>query len=94
VVAERKRRLRHADSMKFLALLSELPIEVEQQIPEKFMRGMYSLARDAQLSTYDAAYLDLAMRKGLPLATLDKALRRAANDFNIDIFDKDVYPKT
>ena len=88
VVAERKGRLKRGDCLRFLELLSELPIEIEQESPERLMREIYMLARDAQLSTYDASYLDLAMRKGLPLATLDKALIGAASNFNIELFKK------
>ena len=42
------------------------------------MSDILFLARQYSLSTYDASYLDLAMREGLPLATLDKSLQRAA----------------
>ena len=86
VVAERKGRLKRGDCLGFLEILSELPIDIEQESPARLMREIYMLARDAQLSTYDASYLDLAMRKGLPIATLDKDLIRAASDFNIELF--------
>jgi len=69
VVAERKGRLKHIDSIKFWELLSELPIDVEQELSEKMIRNIFILAREAQLSTYDASYLELAIRKDLPLAT-------------------------
>ncbi len=88
VVAERKGRLKHIDSIKFWELLSELPIDVEQELSEKMIRNIFILAREAQLSTYDASYLELAIRKDLPLATLDKALLRAAEKFNIEIYKK------
>ena len=42
------------------------------------MKDLLALARAHDLSSYDASYLDLAMKKGLPLATLDKKLKRAA----------------
>ena len=86
VVAERKRRLNRSDSLRFLGLLAELPIDIEQEGPERLMKEIYFLARDTQLSTYDACYLDLAMRKGLPLASLDKALINAARDLKVEIF--------
>ncbi len=87
VVAERKSRLKYIDCIQFWELLSELPIDVEDQISEKVMRNVYTLARESQLSTYDASYLELAIRKNLPLATLDKALLRAARKFDIEIVD-------
>ncbi len=88
VVAERRGRLRYIDGVRFWELLSELPIDVEQQLSEKMMMNIFTLAREAQLSTYDASYLELAIRKKLPLATLDKALLRAAEKFNIEIYKK------
>jgi predicted nucleic acid-binding protein len=78
LVAERHHRLSEADSARFLALLSELPIFVEQEEPERMFKEILALARKYKLSTYDASYLDLAMRKGLPIATLDKHLMDAA----------------
>jgi predicted nucleic acid-binding protein len=44
------------------------------------------LARDYGLSAYDAAYLDVAVRQGAPLATLDNALREAGRSVGITIF--------
>ena len=88
VVAERKGRLRYIDCIQFWELLSELPIEVEGQVSEKVMMNVYTLARESQLSTYDACYLELAIRKNLPLATLNKALLGAARKFDIKIYNK------
>ncbi|MBW1732289.1 MAG: type II toxin-antitoxin system VapC family toxin [Deltaproteobacteria bacterium] len=90
VVAERKERLKRTDCLRFLDLLSRLPIDIEQEGPDRLMREVYLLARDTGLSTYDASYLDLAMRKGLPLATLDKALAEAARDLNVELFQTDL----
>ena len=88
VVAERRGRLKYIDSIRFLELLSELPIDIEQQLSEKMMIKIFMLAREAKLSSYDASYLELAIRKNLPLATLDSALLRAAEQFNIEIYKK------
>jgi predicted nucleic acid-binding protein len=77
-IAERHHRLSEADSARFLALLSELPIVIEQEEPERMFKEILALARKHSLSSYDASYLDLAMRKGLNLATLDKDLVAAA----------------
>ena len=81
--AERKKFMREADSVHFLSLLSQLPIIVEYESPEKAMKDLLGLARAHNLSSYDASYLDLAMRKGLPLATLDEKLRKAAANTNV-----------
>ncbi len=88
VVAERRERLKYIDSVRFWELLSELPIDIEQQVSEKIIMNIFMLAREAQLSTYDASYLELAKRKNLPLATLDNALLRATKKFNIEIYKK------
>ena len=78
LVAERKKRLSEADSARFIALLTELPITIEQEPPGRMLKEILALAREHQLSSYDASYLDLAMRKGLPIATLDNGLVAAA----------------
>ncbi len=85
LVAERKKRLSEADSTRFITLLAELPILIEQEPPERMMRDILALAREHQISTYDASYLDLAMRKGLPIATLDKGLKKAAKRSQVSI---------
>jgi predicted nucleic acid-binding protein len=78
LVAERHHRLSEADSARFLVLLYELPIVIEQEEPDRMFKEILALAREYKLSTYDASYLDLAMRKGLALATQDKNLAAAA----------------
>ncbi len=83
VVTERRRRLDVSDSTRFLGLLDALPIQVVQETPDRMINHILGLARAHRLSTYDASYLDLAMRMGLPMATLDKALANAANDCGV-----------
>jgi len=85
LVSERRRRLSEADSTRFLTLLSQLPLTVEQEQSEKTMMRILALARKHKLSSYDASYLDLAMRNGLPIATLDKNLRAAAKRAQVTI---------
>lgn len=85
LVAERKKRIGEADSARFIALLTELPIIVEQEPPERMIKEIFALAREHKLSSYDASYLDLAMRKGLPVATLDKNLIAAAKRSKVPI---------
>ena len=74
LVAERKRHIGKADVVRFLELVGSLPILVEQESPERMLTDILALARELRLSTYDASYLDLAMRSDLPLATQDRAL--------------------
>jgi predicted nucleic acid-binding protein len=84
LVAERQKRLSESDSIRFLTLLSQLPIVVEYERPE-MMKELLALARSNNLSSYDASYLDLAMRKGFPIATLDKMLIEAAIRIDVPI---------
>ena len=86
LVAERRRRIAHADAVQFLALLQELPIVVQPEAPERMLGEITALAREQQLSAYDASYLDLAMRMGLPLATQDETLRQAAARCGVRIY--------
>ena len=86
LVAERKKRLAEADSSRFLDLLSDLPIFVEQESPERMVKEIFALARNLDLSSYDASYLDLAMKKGLPIASVDKDLITASKKVKVPIF--------
>ncbi len=85
LAAERRKRLREIDSVRFLSLLSQLPIHVEQAWPERSMNELLALGRTNDLSSYDASYLDLAMRHGLPIATLDQKLAEAAKIMDVPI---------
>jgi len=85
LVAERRKRLSQADSSRFILLLLELPIIVEQESSARMFSEILALAREYKLSSYDASYLDLAMRKGLPIATTDKNLLAAARRSNVSI---------
>jgi predicted nucleic acid-binding protein len=86
VVGERCRRLDEASVLTFVALLASLPITLDQETPERALRETLSLARERNLSSYDAAYLELATRRGLPLATLDQRLRNAAAAVGVDFY--------
>ena len=86
VVAERRRLLDQASSTRFLNLLHQLPITIEQESPSRMFGEILLLAREQQLSTYDASYLDLAMRSGLPLASRNSALIQAAERCGVKQF--------
>lgn len=75
VISERRKRIAAAESTAFLRILNSFPIEVDEEPDED---AIFGFARRHQLSFYDAAYLEIAYRKKIPLATLDKALRSAA----------------
>ncbi len=77
VAFSKRKRITERQIREYLNLLKALPIRVESQsLPENI--DLESLARRTGLAAYDAAYLRLAMRLGLPLATSDAALRDAA----------------
>ncbi|KUR75293.1 type II toxin-antitoxin system VapC family toxin [Novosphingobium sp. Fuku2-ISO-50] len=73
---ERSGRIDGARSSRALALLNGLPIRLDHQPDDTVLMA---LARAHQLTAYDAAYLELALRESVPLATLDDALLRAAH---------------
>lgn len=85
LVSERKKRLTEAESVYFLELLAGLTIRVDVVPLVATLKTLPSLAREHKLSSYDAAYLDLAMREGLPLATRDDRLKTAAKRIGLTI---------
>ncbi len=85
LVGEHNKRIVESDSTRFIALLAELPIIVEQVPPERMLKEIFAIARKHKRSSYDASYLYLAMRKGLPIATLDNNLLAAAKRSKVPI---------
>ena len=75
VVNERRKRITESGTTSFLRDLNRIPIRVDRVPVET---EVLRLARAHRLSVYDAAYLELARREGLPLATLDRDLAGAA----------------
>lgn len=84
VVNERRGRIAPRRSDAFLAALSDLPLEVAA-LPSDL--AVLSLAREHRLTVYDASYLDLAGRLGVPLASLDRQLCEAAGAAGVAIFE-------
>lgn len=76
--AERRGRITPAESARFLALLESLPIEVDAHTAARAPREVLTLARAHGLTSYDAAYLELAARTGSAIATRHGALAAAA----------------
>ncbi len=85
LVAERKKRITKAASGHFIAMLSQLPIVVDSTEPERVLHDVISLARQYKLTSYDSSYIELAIRKGLPIASLDNAILKAAKDIQVQI---------
>ena len=83
LVAHRRQRLTAERLQQFLTTLSEL--EPQLHAPEFSLASRLSkLALQHQLTVYDAAYLDLGLRTGLPIATIDKALIRAMEAVGVE----------
>ena len=76
--AEDRGLITEARSEAFLAVLRRLRIEADPETFGQSLGSILQLARRYRLSSYDAAYLELALREGLALATLDEGLRKAA----------------
>jgi predicted nucleic acid-binding protein len=79
VSGERRRRIKRSESAAFVAMIEELPIDADPATGGRALHETINLAREHRLSAYEAAYLELAMRRGLPLATGDRSLAAAAH---------------
>lgn len=83
LVGERKRRLKLSDVPVVVALFRDLPLRAAPASIEAAFDRVSPIARDHRLTSYDAAYLALALDVGLPLATLDEPLLNAARALGI-----------
>ena len=86
LAGERSKRLRQPEIRRFTTLLEGLSLVQDVQPVSDHMRNVLPLAREYGLSAYDAAYLELSMRHGAPLATLDGKLQKAARKERIETF--------
>lgn len=84
--AEAKGLVTEARSGAFLEMLEDVDIEVDTATFQHTLSDTLQLARRYQLSSYDASYLELALRQGIPLATLDDDLRKAAKKTGVKRF--------
>lgn len=83
---ESKGLVTEADSQRFISLLARLNLVTDNATAAHALGDTLNLARRHKLSAYDAAYLELALRTGLPLATLDASLAKAATSAGVVIF--------
>ena len=86
LTGERSRRLRQPEIRRFTTLLEGLSLVQDAQPVGDHVSNVLPLAREYGLSAYDAAYLELSIRHGVPLATLDGRLQRAAQRAGIRVF--------
>lgn len=86
LVGERRKRLRQPEIQRFIALLESLSVIEDVQSAAVQIRNVLPIAREYELSAYDAAYLELSIRYHAPLASHDAKLRRAAGKAGVEIF--------
>lgn len=84
-MAEKRRRITPAKSDEFIHLLQLMDIEVDVESPGRAFEHVFPLCRVYGLTSYDAVYLDVALRNRLPLATLDDDLRAAARKAGVKL---------
>jgi predicted nucleic acid-binding protein len=87
-ISERKGRITRAKIGAFIALIDQFQLEIDTAGSDRAFTHILPLCRSYQLTSYDAVYLDLALRRGLPLATLDEPLRRAAKKAGVKLLGK------
>ena len=78
-LSERRGRITQARTAEFIALIEGLKIIIDEETPLRAFTRILDLAREQRLTAYDAAYLELAMRLGVPLASKDRDLCDAAD---------------
>ena len=86
-VSVRRGRLRHSDVINVMALFEQLELETDKSIGIEHSKEVYKVAQLYQLSAYDAAYLELALRRNASLASLDEQLVKAAINSGISVFN-------
>jgi predicted nucleic acid-binding protein len=86
LTAERRGRIVPGDARRFMVLVLSLPIVVDPVARRRAFEPIHAMGRKHGLTAYDAAYLELAVRLGIPLATLDHPLRQAAETEGVPLF--------
>ena len=85
LIAERKRRISRVQAERLLTFLAELPIITDTELSPARLPAILDLGRNLGITAYDAAYIELAVRLGLPLATLDRQMRRAGRTVGVPL---------
>jgi len=88
LMAQRRKRLTDAERIRLIELYRTLPIRTDMMLDSDSMPRFQRLGMDYDLSAYDAAYLELAQRRGLGLATVDRPLRSAAQIAGIKVISQ------
>ncbi len=85
ILAERRERISPAKLARAIELSLDLRVSLDRASAALALGAVHELARSQGLSAYDAAYLELAMREGIPLATQDEDLRNAAGRAGVSL---------
>ena len=85
LMAERRQRLSHAQRIEALQMLEALQLEIDRSSPAVVWHDVTQLAAQMGLTSYDAAYLELAMRLRAPLATRDRELQRCCATAGVEL---------
>lgn len=85
LVAERRNRMTQEQSEEAIALLQSLLIQIDTATDANALGATLAIGRQEGLAAYDAAYLELALRLGLPLATIDTRLAKAATRCGVEL---------
>jgi predicted nucleic acid-binding protein len=81
--SQRLGKITQAQASAFVALLDALGISIDTSTAQRALYTTLDLAKQFRLSAYDAAYLELALRENLPLATLDTQIQTAAREAGV-----------
>jgi len=87
LMAERRKRSSEADTTQWISSFAALPIEVDSRAAPDYFLSVVPLARAHGLTSYDASYLEVAMRRNLPFSTMDERLRSAATAVGVKLYE-------
>ena len=85
LIYERRGQLTTAERVSAVGFYTDLPIATDDQTAARAWSTAFDLALAHKLTIYDAGYLELSLRSGLPLATLDQALSKAASSLGVPV---------
>jgi len=89
-MAERRKRLDATGVAQAVALFAKLPVTVDPETHERASADTLVLARQHGLTTYDTAYLEVSLRRGASLASLDSELRKTARKLGVPLLPEEL----
>lgn len=87
-LAEHRQRISPREVARFIALIETFDLDIDHEAPKRAFGDLLPLCRTHRLTSYDAVYLELALRRQLPLASLDDSLRGAAKACGVELLGK------